>query len=98
MRSHPSYPRRGLRFAALRAVVLAARGCFSDCQTLFLIGIVHNFAFVVEDHRRALVGIERCPVRNALVVRVSGFCECYPCRAHLVGEWLAVLAFTEFGL
>src|SRR3989442_6024142 len=69
------------------------RGC--DRQSLLAVRIVHRAALIVEDHRRALVGREWIPLRQALVIRVATARKRDPRAAHLLRKRVAILAVAD---
>src|SRR2546426_5070944 len=50
-------------------------------QSLFSIRIIHDFAFIVEHHRRAILQRERRPIGQVRMIRISVASEGGPRRA-----------------
>src|SRR6516164_5204415 len=67
-------------------------------EPLLAVRIVHRAALGVEDHRRALLGRERIPLWQQLVVRVACGGERDPGGAHTLGQRMAILTITNHRL
>ena len=57
-----------------------------QCKPLFTIWTIDDLTFIIEDHRRTLVQIERRPIRQIRMIRISGAREGSVSGADFVRE------------